>query len=140
DFVGNDIGQMRFRNGANDLEQVNAALSQRIGRQRLPWPQRERIAQFRVDELDGAHGWRPRPSEVGRNRKVAIASRQAPKTPGPRSRTPPAPGLAALMNRNARTLLAKDGLFSRATCDSQDYLSSYCGLLLALPESLHVAA
>ena len=23
------------------------------------WPQRERIAQFRVDKFDSAHGWRP---------------------------------------------------------------------------------
>jgi len=46
-----DIGQSRLRNGADDLEQVGAALRQRISGQRLPWPQRERIAQFRVDKI-----------------------------------------------------------------------------------------
>jgi acyl-CoA thioesterase FadM len=48
DFVGSDIGQIRFRNRADDLEQVGAALRQRISGQRLLWPQRERIAQFGV--------------------------------------------------------------------------------------------
>jgi hypothetical protein len=36
-FVGGDIGQIRLRNGADDLEQVGAALRQRISGQRLLW-------------------------------------------------------------------------------------------------------
>ncbi len=37
---GGKIRQIRFGNGAEDLEQVGAALRQRIGGRRLHWPQR----------------------------------------------------------------------------------------------------
>ena len=76
DLVGGDIGQVRYRNGAYQLERIGAALHQRFGGQRQQWPQRERIAQFGVDKFDCAHGWQPRPFVAKQNDKPVTAWRQ----------------------------------------------------------------
>ena len=55
-FASGDIGKIRWRDGASDLEQISAALRQRIRSQRRPWPQRERIAQFGINKFKCAHG------------------------------------------------------------------------------------
>jgi hypothetical protein len=73
DLVGGDIGQVRFRNGAYQLERIGAAPRQRFGGQRQQWPQRERIAQFGVDKFDCAHGWQPRPFVAKQNDKAVTA-------------------------------------------------------------------
>jgi hypothetical protein len=51
DFASGDIGKIRLRDGASELEQIGAALRQRIGGQRQLWPQRERIAQFGINKF-----------------------------------------------------------------------------------------
>ena len=76
DFVGGNIRQIRFGNGADDLEQVGAAARQRIGGQRLHWPQRERIAQFGVDKFYGAHDISSVRSRLGETIRLRVASRQ----------------------------------------------------------------
>src|SRR5271169_5686191 len=76
DLVGGDIGQVRFRNGAYQLECIDAAPRQRFGGQRQHWPQRERIAQFGVDKFDCAHGWQPRPFVAKQDDMTLTAWRQ----------------------------------------------------------------
>jgi hypothetical protein len=76
DLVGGDIGQVRFRNGAYQLERIGAASRQSFGGQRQQRPQCERIAQFRVDKFDCAHGWQPRPFVAKQDDKAVTAWRQ----------------------------------------------------------------
>ena len=55
DLARRDVGQVWCRNGAQQCERISATPRQGFGGQRHLWPQRERIAQFGVDEFDCAH-------------------------------------------------------------------------------------
>ena len=59
-LVGGDIGRVRFRYGAGQLQRIGAALHQKFGSQRRQWL-RQRIAQFGIDKFDCVHEWQPRP-------------------------------------------------------------------------------
>ena len=71
-LVGGDIRQVRFRNGACQLERIGATPRQRFGGQRQQWSQRERIAQFGVDKFDCAHEWQLRPFVAKQNDKAVL--------------------------------------------------------------------
>ena len=77
DLARRDVGQVRFRNGAQQRERIGATLRQSFGGQRHLRPLRERIAQFGVDKFDCAHGWQPGPFGAEQNGMAATAWRQA---------------------------------------------------------------
>src|SRR6266568_5174685 len=60
DFVGNDIGQVRFWNSAYQLQRIGAPPHQSFRGQRQQWL-RERLAQFGIDKFDCTHEWQPGP-------------------------------------------------------------------------------
>ena len=76
DLARRDVGQVWYRNGAQQRERLGATLRQGFGGQRHLWPQRERIAQFGVDKFDCAHGWQPGPFGAEQNGMAATAWRQ----------------------------------------------------------------
>src|SRR4051812_42383367 len=80
DLARRDVGQVRYRNGAQQRERIGATPRQGFGGQRHLWPQRERIAQFGVDKFDCAHGWLPSLSAAQQNGMAATARRQVSKS------------------------------------------------------------
>src|SRR5215213_9691498 len=76
DLARGEVGQVRCRNGAQQRERIGATPRQGFGGQRHLWPQRERIAQFRVDKFDCAHGRQPGPFGAEQNGIAATARRQ----------------------------------------------------------------
>ena len=77
DLARHDVGQVRFRKGAQQRERVGATPRQGFGGQRHLWRQCERIAQFGVDRSDCAHGWPPAPFRAEKNGMAATVWRQA---------------------------------------------------------------
>jgi hypothetical protein len=61
DLIRHDVGQVRCRNGAQQRERISATPRQGFGGQRHLRRQRERLAQFGIDQFDCAHARQPDP-------------------------------------------------------------------------------